>query len=513
MRRFWITGFCACFLAPWMAAAQAAPSQEAKPALAEFDLVYPNYRGLIFPGAADIQVNLKLQPRPHGLELKDLAVEFSARGSYEKIMRPRITAEKMQLAAESERFNAGPVKVRVSVRKGEQELVAREWDLKKLAPAEVAKLKVYIDQHNNTIVNGKPFFPLGWYDSPDEKHLAEIAQGPFNCILDYGTNLKPKAWMLKYLDEVHRRGMKIVYCLNDVYPTAKYLEGKGWEGITGNEAILDAVVKAYRDHPAVLAWYLNDELPRELAPRLEKYYQRVRELDPDHPCYIVLCNMGELSYFRDTTDIYGVDPYPIPANPVTLVSSWMDLSNAAVKGRKPTWLVPQAFAWYQYNPAGSNRARQPSAAELKTGRAPTYDEARCMTYLALTHGAKGLIYYCYYDLRVLPQYAERWAGLKRTAGEVKALSPMLLSPDDLGAAKCSPPDAPIHSKLKEHNGKLYLLAVNAGSQPCKATFELPRPVASEAKVLFGRRTAAVEGGRIVAEFKPLEARVYEMETR
>jgi len=60
-----------------------------------------------------------------------------------------------------------------------------------------------------------------------------------------------------------------------------------------------------------------------------------------------------------------------------------------------------------------------------------------MTYLALAHGAKGLIYYCYYDMRVLPQYAEMWTGMKKIASEVKALSPVLLSRTTSGRFRAS----------------------------------------------------------------------------
>ncbi len=58
-----------------------------------------------------------------------------------------------------------------------------------------------------------------------------------------------------------------------------------------------------------------------------------------------------------------------------------------------------------------------------------------MTYLALTHGAKGLIYWCYYNLRMLPQYQEMWNGMKKIGAEVRILEPALLSPEDIGPAK------------------------------------------------------------------------------
>ena len=152
----------------------------------------------------------------------------------------------------------------------------------------------------------------------------------------------------------------------------------------------------------------------------------------------------------------------------------------------------------------------PTAAELKAGRAPTYEEGRCMTYLALTHGAKGLIYYCYYDLRVLPQYQEMWGWMKSIAAEVKALSPMLLSPEDLGAVDYAPAAEKIHTRLKRYNGQLYLMAVNAGSNPCRITFKPGRKLSREPRVMFEERCLKTANAQLTDDFKPLEAHVYEL---
>lgn len=486
-----------------------------KPPLAEFDLIYPNYRQMIFPGAGDPEIEVTVHTDEYGLSPSDLIVKVFFRigqvGMPSVIEYPlRDKRRRVSIPIADQPDGPGTLSVGVFRKATGTHLGGREWTIQKLTTYEVSRLKVYIDRDNNTIVDGKPFFPLGWYGAPDETHLAEIADSPFTCLLDYGTNLKPKDWMIRYLDAMQEKGLKLIYCLNDVYPTATYFEGKNWGGVTGNNEIADAVVRAYREHPAILAWYLNDELPRSLAPKLEQYYNRVRANDPNHPCYIVLCNMAELRYFTNTTDILGVDPYPIPSNPVTVVSQWMDAAARAVNGHKPVWLVPQAFAWYQYRPEGSDRARKPTAAELESGRAPTYDESRCMTYLALTHGAKGLIYYCYYDMRVLPQYAEMWAGMKKIGAEVKTLSPVLLAPADLGPAQFSPDDAPIHTKIKRSGGRLYLLAVNAGSAPVEVTFELKQPLPAQVDVLFENRQAATRGTTLKAAFKPLEAHVFDL---
>jgi hypothetical protein len=483
-----------------------------KPPLVEFDLVYPNYRGLVFPEARRARVTAVLQPEEYGVKPADLTLELSCRGQGKATLaRQRLRGTQAAIDAPVRPLPAGALTLTATLKGADGAAVAtREWPLRKLTPDEVGKLSVYIDEHNNAIVDGKPFFPLGFYGSGSASQAAEIADSPFNCLLDYGTNRKPKAEMLAYLDMLDEKGLKLVYCLNDVYPTATYYEGQSWEGVEGNEAIAEAVVKAYRDHPALLAWYLNDERPKSMAPAMREYYERIRHADPNHPCYIVLCNMAELSYFVDTTDVMGVDPYPIPQSPATRVSDWMEWANAATRGHMPTWLVPQAFAWYQHHPAGSDRARIPTEEDLRTGRAPTYEEARCMTYLALAHGAKGLIYWCYYNMRVLPQYEEMWGWMKRIGEEVKTLSPVLLSPEDLGPVASDPSPITIHTKLKRCTGRLYLIAVNAASEPCEVTFELARKLPREVGVMFEGRAVSAQGRRLTDQFKPLEVHVYDL---
>lgn len=480
------------------------------PPAARFELVYPNYRGLVMPGAGDVEVSCEIVDEP--LRADDLHCELTIAGPQggQGVSHP-LRQRRQTFTFPAARLSAGPftLAARLLRAQGSIPLAGKAWECRRLTPEELSRLSVYIDRNNNTIVDGKPFFPLGFYGSTSDQHLEELADSPFNCLLNYGTNHEPKARMLAYLDKLQARGLKLIYCMNDVYPTATYLEKLGWEGIKGNDAIAEAVIKAYRDHPAILAWYLNDELPRSLVPRLEEYYERVKALDPGRPCYTVLCEMAEVRYFAGTTDVMGVDPYPVPKSPLTVVSDWMDASNAAVGARKPTWLVPQAFAWYQYKPQGSNRARKPTDAELKTGRAPTYDEERCMTYLALAHGARGLIYYCYYDLRVLPQYAEMWAGLKKIAAEVKHLSPVLLAPDEPGKLAILPADAPVHTRLKRHDGSLYLIAVNPADKPCTVTFQL-KHAAERAEVLFEQRDLVIADGRLEDTFPALGVHVYKM---
>lgn len=473
---------------------------------AKFIVRYPNYRGMIFPDGPDVTVEL-IDPgrRPDARQGPRLRLEMRGGDRVATIEdRPRRAPYRILIPHAS--IPAGNVTLCAKQLDGHGHVLTEaSWELRKMTVAEMAGMASYVDAANNLVVDGKPFFPMGWYSNRSVEYLDEVADSPFNTLLVYGTNRVPRAEMTAFLDRVQARGLKLVYCMNDVYPGSEHKVT--WEGISGNDQVAPAVIDAYKGHPAVIAWYLNDELPRTMAPQLEAYYNLFKTRDANHPCFIVLCQRKDFSYLQHTTDILGGDPYPIPAEPVTRVSHFADKMNEGVYGIKPCWLVPQAFGWYQYKSKDKNRAHIPTAEELTTGRAPTRDESRCMTYLSLVHGAKGLIYYCYYDMHLLPQYPEMWGWMKDIGAEVKELSPVLLSPEDLGSVKVTPRDAGIHTKLKVCDGRRYLMAVNPGNAPCRVKFHVP---ARKITVLFEERAIFATGRSFSDDFEPLGVHVYDL---
>lgn len=380
-------------------------------------------------------------------------------------------------------------------------------------PRRGAHSRCTIDEHNRLIVEGKPFFPLGFYGGRSLEHLRAMANSPFNSVLDYGMTAQDVETTRKYLDEAHRLGMKIIFCVNDVYPGAKYRKKLGdW---VGNDAILKGVLTTFRDHPALIAWYNNDELPFEKKREIEGYYRRIKKLDPNHPQLMVHYRAGSYRTFFSAYDAVGVDVYPIPKNPVTDLSDRIDIAWKEIEGKKPVWAVPQTFAWYQHrkpeDPSDTlGRRRLPMPNEWTNGRAPTYDETRAMTYLALVHRAKGIIYWCYYNMSYLPDFGERWHFMKRIGAEVKELFPVLLSPEEM-AVSVEPGNEAIHCLIKVADGKRYLLAVNGSRSPHRPSFRLPAGVSGSVKVKFEDRAIPVKEGLLTDFFAPLAAHVYELD--
>ena len=472
----------------------------------------PVYRGLLEPTDKELKgvVSLGLSQKALNKAKMEIAIINDSRILYsEKI---RIRSQIVEFSIKASHFAEGLNQLLIAaVGANGETLASEELPIRKTTEESFAKVHSRVDEHLRLVVDGEPFFPLGWYSGRNQDHLKEIAEaGPFNCILDYGMNRMSFDEIQEYLDLANKLDMKILYCCNDLYPESTHIPEKSvW---SGNKEIGETTIRAFRDHPAIIAWYLNDELPMSMLPGLHDYYNMFRRDSPDLPTFIVHYKTQVLEEMGRTTDILGLDHYPVPRDTLTGVSDFIDQGYAAVNGKKPVWMVLQAFAWYQYREPkkpveGNPRARIPTAEELSSGRAPTKDEMRCMTYLALTHNAKSLIYYCYYDLRVLPEYEEMWESLKEIGSEVKTLFPALLSTETI-PTQCE--DSRIHHLARANEGKITILTVNGTSDSGTATVSLDKQINGEAEVLFENRTVQITDGKLTDNFGPTKAHIYQI---
>ena len=348
------------------------------------------------------------------------------------------------------------------------ELAAREFDLHQPAPG-ASPPTVYIDAHNRTIVRGRPFFPLGWYfgptpaDSDFRQHIDRIAASPFNTIMCYGINAGSISDVRRYLDFLASRDVKLIYSLKDMYAGTTWFEGS-MLGFRGEDNIVRGVVQTFRDHPAILAWYLNDELPLLMRDRLEARQRLVHELDPNHPTWSVINELSDLPGYLNTADVLGTDPYPVPEKPVTMAADWTRQTNDVSGGSRPIWMVPQAFDRSNYTKSS------------RTARAPTLGEELVMTYLCLIHGARGLMFYSYSDLERDPAgFDARWADMLIVGREVQQLEPALLSiePPPKLAVTLSSDSVQFVVRADDQGNTCVLLANPASSRGASVRVSVP----------------------------------------
>ncbi len=399
-------------------------------------LLDPPYRGLIFAGGErrPVRVHIDLARRIMGhpwkegegyAGLADLALVCRLVADGRTIQEKRMTdlaPRALEVELDAGALAVGPYRVEVALERGGK-VVARQSLAGRVLP-KGDRPRVTIDRAGRTIVRGRPFFPLGFYmGKPDEKAVKTISRAGFNCIMPYAFSGMAPEKTKPLLDMAHRHGVMVIYSLKDLYPDMRYTP-KWLDTAEKADARVREIVERQRSHPAVLAWYLNDELPPSWRGRLEARYHQVRRLDPDHPTWAVLYQANQLAEYRHTCDVLGTDPYPVARKPITMAAEWARKTGEASLGTDAFWQVPQAFAW--------GACREP--ADAPKNRPPTYREVRVMTYLALIEGAGGLIYYAWHHLDDdSAGFESRWRDMSRIGREVRALEPALLSTDSAPA--------------------------------------------------------------------------------
>lgn len=401
---------------------------ESYPPALDAALLRPNYRGRLLKNAGDQRIIVRAKVADYfkgDLKPEQTTLVCSLRRDGKVLKEKKLTPQTggyTDVTFDGRALPVGDLLVCVELLAPDKSrLGGQEFELQKL-PAGAPQPTVFVDERNRTIVNGKPFFPLGWYFGPGpttknfEQHLDRVAASPFNTLMCYGVSVGGLDKVRAYLDHLAARKLKIIYSIKDVYAgTAYYHEPV--LGFRGEEAIVRGVVGAFKDHPALLGWYLNDELPLTMRERLDARHRLVRQLDPQHPTWAVLYQVNEFYGYLNSADVLGADPYPVSDRPVTMAADWTRKCAAVSDGQRPLWMVPQAMDWACY--------RKEQAGKY---RAPTLDEEMVMTYLCLINGAHGLIYYSYYDLmRDRLGFDKRWADMLIVGNEVKALFPALLS--------------------------------------------------------------------------------------
>jgi hypothetical protein len=360
-----------------------------------------------------------------------------------------------------------------------------------------------IDEHRRLLVDGKPFFPLGMYFSGiHEADLKTYSASKFNCLMPY----EPPNVM--QMDLAARYGLKVIYSLKDFYIGTPHCP-PNVRSEADEEPLVRARVRQFREHPALLAWYLNDELSLKYLARVEAHQRWVAEEDAGHPTWSVLYQVDDISAYINSFDCIGSDPYPIARKPASLAGQWTAETFRQVARSRAVWQVPQAFTWGNYNKNEPQKMHD---------RTPSFEEERSMAWQCICEGATGLVFYSWFDLKRNPDapFDKHWEGLQRIAAEIDGLAPALLSIEPVrhvtmyGATSSHDAPAWLHFIGRQHDGKLYLFAVNDGDGEGVATFRLPRPP-NKVRVLGESRALVAHGSVIQDEFRKLGVHIYEIE--
>jgi len=448
------------------------------------------YRGTAADGEVTFRAGLTL--RSAGVKVGDVDGSFafvSADGKTVRTSKPdALASDCATLTVKVSEFPVGDYAVRFALAtrdgasKGEAETRFRRVE-------RLPERKAFIDGHRRLIVDGKPFFPLGMYwSSVNASELATYAKGPFNCLMPYAS---PNP---QQMDACQACGLKVIYSIKDFYSGTHWAPA-AMKTEADELAAIKSRVDLYRNHPALLAWYINDEMPLSLVDRLAGRQRLMEELDPDHPTWVVLYQYDEVRAYLSTFDVIGTDPYPIPDKPAGTALEWTRTTRDQSYGTRAVWQVPQVFDWGAYR----------KGAEREKARAPTLEEMRSMAWQCVAAGANGLVFYSFFDLYKVKErdsFETRWAEVCAMASEVKRYIPVMLSVEPVPAVTCEGAPA-VETRIWRKGKELYLLAVNSSASTLVATVTVEGGF-SGVKAEFGAVPQRVGDSQLVYTFAPLE---------
>lgn len=253
------------------------------------------------------------------------------------------------------------------------------------------------------IVGDHPFLPLGLYLHEASVEAIELAaRAGLNLVL-----LPPGEETDKLVRLARDRGMQVI--IETTIPAQPQ----------GVERAVAEILSRHASLP-VMAWTAVDEpdLKPDYGPILTRIQTAITSND-GRPLY--QANHTPQSFWSAgaACDILAVDPYPLSAipRPLTTVGAWIDEARAAVGAGHSVWYVGQAFVEAPFWP-----------------HAPTPQQLRAMTWIALNHGARGIVYYALHeildpaspdhqwDLRRSPL----WQEITRETSELRGLEPFLV---------------------------------------------------------------------------------------
>lgn len=397
----------------------------------------------------------------------------------------------------------GRVRLTATLLDGEGQAVGEPvaWEGEAVVEAQAIRPRgaCVIDEFGRAIVDGKPFLPIGLFmanwDQPESREF--ISDSDFNCLLFYNSwNLRldrstpdgSLEALEEALDDLDARGLKTIFSLKDFYELprfAAYLEhARKKVGVESAQELVDLLVTRFREHPSLLAWYNNDELPLADLQKAADRRAFINAKDPHHPVWGVLCDFLETPFFGSTCDVVGVDPYPIGKEKVSQQRRTLEAMEAVDQGSQPFWAVPQVFNWAVY---------QARTTPERFGEwiQPRPSQMRGIILLEALRGARGFVFYSFFDLKRASEEAERFQGMtpqsredflwhwqecKELATMLKGLSPWLLS-------RQGPTRQPLEVKAgevqaasfqRDEDGMPALVIASIGPENVDAILRLPQ---------------------------------------
>ncbi|MGI6087557.1 MAG: carbohydrate-binding family 9-like protein [Kiritimatiellia bacterium] len=241
----------------------------------------------------------------------------------------------------------------------------------------------------------------------------------------------------------------------------------------------------------------------DLFYQLRDIYRLANDLDGYHPMMVLYSShIPPGPEATDACDILATDPYWVPdgvmpgRNSVNFVAQITAMTKARADAvRKMTLIVPAGDYWS----ATHRRTFLPS-------------EQLCQSYLALIHGAKGIVYYGISQHKLLRD------AIKTFTSQARTMLPALLAPPVSYGIQYRPVDfkpdknqfPAVQAALFQYPERgLLLLAANTTERQILTHYTLAGiPAGAKVQRLFAAETIAADDGVFSDSLEPLGTRAY-----
>jgi hypothetical protein len=380
-----------------------------------------------------------------------------------------------------------------------------------VAPPEESRVAIGSDGFLR--VAGKPEFVLGMYSA---SHFSEMAEAGFNATHSYAVVTGDTT------DSINSNDVRLRQLLDSSWANhmrmmvelpRTAIEKGDWRQVRRR-------ILTFRHHPGLLCWDSEERVARgrtKLA-NMATLYQLVKELDPDHP--LVLGDSKDVikKFEHDRSDFFAEPDmdagiwwwYPIPIRaPETNGLEGNEAGSGFME--PPSWLtttIAKKSLWIAIQ-----SYQKPKA----DGRFPTPAEYRCMAYLSIIKGVKGLFFYTGSGQKdvdgkpsgLLNKPKEgHWNYVRKLVTELHEFSPIIMAPSSAGKVEVLPADCPIEFATRQSGSKMYLIAANKSPSPQSVRFSSPLLADKKASLRFEDHFATIVANVLADSFEPFGVHIY-----
>ncbi len=336
---------------------------------------------------------------------------------------------------------------------------------------------VAIDRYKRVTVAGKPFFPVGIYAGTANSNMVErLGRSPFNTLMAYhGLNRQ-------MLDWCHENDLMANVHAGDYQTSEKDIAKK---------------VSDLKNHPAVLAWLVNDEKPVSAMAQLKARYRTVLDNDDGHPTWAVLYQVDQIREYIGTCDVIGSDPYPVPHESLSWVRKSTEKARKGTFGALSLWQTSQIFDWAAY------KTKAMPGTDVSKYRAPTLAEMKAMAWLEIAGGANAIFMYSYSPLEKMDwrdPFEKRWKDVCECASEIAKMSPVLLSVDDPPHIKNVSDQLSV--RTWRTGATVHVLVCNASGKTLKTNLTLGEGRYENMRIVLGGGASMLKKNTLALDFAP-----------